>query len=67
MAVAGFCQSTAAPSAAQQIEPLLHDQTLAAKAHDTDRFMATYWHDPGLIFVVNGAITEAGTSCMSSR
>ena len=58
VAAAPFCQgqATPPPPAARQIEPLLHEQMLAANAHDTDRFMATYSHDPGLTFLINGQI-----------
>jgi ketosteroid isomerase-like protein len=57
VAAASFCPAqTPASSAAQQLEPLLHEQMLAANAHDTDRFMATYSRDPGLMFLINGEI-----------
>lgn len=42
--------------AADQIFPLLTEQLVAANAHDTDRFLATYLHSPELIFVANGQI-----------
>ena len=29
---------------------------LAANAHDTDRFLATYLHSPELVFIANGKI-----------
>lgn len=43
-------------SAEREIMPLLHEQMLAANAHDTDRFLATYLHDPKLVFVINGRV-----------
>jgi ketosteroid isomerase-like protein len=45
-------QSPAQP----EILPLLHEQMVAANAHDTDRFLATYLHSPELVFVVNGRV-----------
>jgi len=44
------------PSVAQQILPLLHQQVVAANAHDTDSFLATFLHDPSITFVFNGQI-----------
>jgi ketosteroid isomerase-like protein len=41
---------------ADQIFPLLNEQFLAANAHDTDRFLATYFHGPELVFIANGQI-----------
>jgi ketosteroid isomerase-like protein len=46
------------PSVAQHILPLLHEQEVAANAHDTDRFLATYLHDPSLVFIFNGQIIQ---------
>lgn len=43
-------------SAERAILPLLHEQRLAANAHDTDRFLATYLHAPTLVFVIDGRI-----------
>jgi len=40
----------------QQIEPMIHEMEQAANAHDTDRFMAAYVHQPTLIFVINGEV-----------
>ncbi|MGA9586999.1 MAG: hypothetical protein WBQ95_16815 [Terracidiphilus sp.] len=45
-------------SVAQQILPLLHEQEVAANAHDTDRFLATYLHDPSLVFILDGEIVQ---------
>jgi uncharacterized protein (TIGR02246 family) len=42
----------------RQIEPLLNELTLAANAHDTDRFLASYLHGPALVFVFNGTVTK---------
>ena len=44
------------PPATDQILPLLTEQLVAANAHDTDRFLATYLHSPELIFIANGQI-----------
>jgi ketosteroid isomerase-like protein len=41
---------------ADQILPLLNEQFVAANAHDTDRFLATYDHSPELIFIANGQL-----------
>ncbi len=49
-----WAQSTS--SSADQILPLLNEQLLAANAHDTDRFLATYAHGPDLVFIANGQI-----------
>ena len=47
----------AAPADARhQIEPLLDEMMAAANAHDTDRFMKVYLHQPSLVFVFNGTI-----------
>ena len=43
---------------AQQIQPLLDEMTVAANAHDTDRFLATYLHNPDLVFVFNGDVIK---------
>lgn len=47
-------QSTS--SVADQILPLLNEQLLAANTHDTDRFLATYVHSPGLVCIENGQL-----------
>jgi len=49
-------QEQSRPSVAQQILPLLHEQMVAANAHDTDRFLATFCHDASLLFVINGEV-----------
>ncbi len=43
-------------STRQQIEPLLDEMTSAANAHDTDRYLVPYLHEPSLIFVINGTL-----------
>ncbi|HEY8229111.1 MAG TPA: nuclear transport factor 2 family protein [Rhodanobacteraceae bacterium] len=60
---AGLCLSLAAsvgaqpaPSAQQQIQAVMAAMGSAAKAHDTDRFMAGFLHEPSLIFAINGRI-----------
>ena len=47
------------PSAQQQIQALLDEQMVAANAHDTDRFLASYAHTPELVFVLDGSTPEA--------
>jgi ketosteroid isomerase-like protein len=43
------------PSTAQpQIQALLAEQMVAANAHDTDRFLASYLHGPELVFLLDG-------------
>lgn len=42
----------------RQIRPLLDEMMLAANAHDTNRFLATYLHQPTLVFVFNGDVTK---------
>lgn len=54
--VACFSQAQSLSSAKGEILPLLADQQSAANAHDTDRFLATYWHDAALVFVENGVL-----------
>jgi hypothetical protein len=41
---------------------LLHEQALAADAHDTDRFLAAFLHDDSLIFVINGQLIRGFNS-----
>jgi uncharacterized protein (TIGR02246 family) len=42
----------------RQIQPLMDSMMVAANAHDTDRFLASYLHDSSLVLVFNGVITE---------
>lgn len=42
----------------REIEPLLAEMMMAANAHDTDRFLATYLRDPSLVFTFNGVVTK---------
>lgn len=44
------------PSAQQQIQPMLNEMLRLANAHDTDRFMTFYLHQPSLIYVNNGIV-----------
>ncbi|MGH8401281.1 MAG: YybH family protein [Gammaproteobacteria bacterium] len=46
----------------QQIRPLLNEMASAAKAHDTDRFMAVYSHQPTLVFVFDGKVIHGWDS-----
>jgi len=52
--------SHVSPSVQQHVEqgirPLLDEMTVAANAHDTDRFLAPYLHQPELVFVFNGDV-----------
>ncbi|HXN65401.1 MAG TPA: hypothetical protein VN862_08720 [Candidatus Acidoferrales bacterium] len=43
-------------SAEREILTLVHEQRLAANAHDTDRFLATYLHASTLVFVIDGRV-----------
>lgn len=43
-------------SAQAQIEPIWDRMQAAANAHDTDRFMAVFLHEPGLVFIANGEV-----------
>lgn len=52
----GLARGQSTSSTADQILPLLNEQMLAANAHDTDRFLATYVHDPELVFIANDQI-----------
>jgi len=54
--VTGTASAESKSPITNQIRPLLSEQLLAANAHDTDRFLATYLHSPELIFVANGQI-----------
>jgi ketosteroid isomerase-like protein len=53
-------QSAAAQSAAtapeRELLPLRREMMLAANAHDTDRFLASYLHDTTLVMVFNGVV-----------
>lgn len=44
------------PSPQQQLEPIVREMATAANAHDTERFMAFYLHQPTLVFVINGEV-----------
>ncbi len=59
--------ATTAASVRSQIEALLQEQMLAANAHDTDRFMATYLHDSSLVFVFNGVSYNGWDSLESQQ
>ncbi len=60
--VATFVQAQSRPAALQQILPLLQQEVIAANAHDTDAFLATYIHDPSLIFIVDGEVIHGFTN-----
>lgn len=54
------CEAQVSPAVAatvqREITPLLADQLAAANAHDTDRFLASYWRSPELVFAFNGTV-----------
>ncbi len=52
LAIIALAQS----SAEREIRPLVQEQGLAANAHDTDRYLATFLHSPTLVFVINGRV-----------
>jgi ketosteroid isomerase-like protein len=54
--VAGALHAAGTSSAPQQIRVQWDDMQRAANAHDTDRFMAPFARDPGLVFAVNGEV-----------
>ncbi|HEX7326101.1 MAG TPA: nuclear transport factor 2 family protein [Rhodanobacteraceae bacterium] len=53
---AGGIASAAEPPAQQAIRPLMAKMLQAANAHDTDAFMASMQHVPGLVFAINGEV-----------
>ncbi len=56
LCVAALSQAQSKPAVKAQILPLLKEQMVAANAHDTDRFLATYLRSPELIFIANGKL-----------
>jgi len=48
--------AAASVSDRQQIQALSDDMARAANAHDTDRYMALFAHDPNLVFAINGRV-----------
>ncbi len=52
---AGTAQA-ATPAAERAIRPIMAGMLQAAKAHDTDRFMAPFQHAPSLVFVIDGMV-----------
>lgn len=56
--VTGLARAQSGSSIADQILPLLNEQLLAANAHDTDRFLATYAHSPKLVSIENGQLVR---------
>ncbi len=57
-----FAQAEPKPSVKDQILALLTEQLVAANAHDTDRFLATYLHSPELVVIANGRIIRGWDS-----
>jgi len=53
-----FAAAQSNASIAKQILPLLHQQEVAANAHDTDAFLASFDHDSSLVFIVNGEVIQ---------
>lgn len=49
---------TKPPSAQGQIEAVMAGMAGAAKAHDTDHFMAAYRRSPELVFAINGRVIQ---------
>ena len=55
--LAGSASAATPPvSVQQQIKTLSDDMARAANAHDTDRYMALFAHDPNLVFAINGRV-----------
>ena len=44
------------PSTQTQIQSVMTRMHQAAKAHDADRFMAAYLHEPSLMFAIDGQV-----------
>lgn len=57
LAGGGRAQSASSSPQQREIQPLLDEMMVAANAHDTDRFLATYLRDSTLVFVFNGVVT----------
>ena len=53
---ANAAAANAPGSAQQQIRSLADDMARAANAHDTERYMALFAHDPNLVFVIDGRV-----------
>lgn len=45
-----------APSAQAQIQSVMAQMHQAVAAHDTDRFMTGYLHEPSLVFAIDGKV-----------
>lgn len=55
--VAGAVRADSSSTKAQkEIAPIMAKMEVAANAHDTDRFLQPFLHDPSLVFVVNGMV-----------
>ena len=55
--LAGSASAATPPvSVQQQIKTLSDDMARAANAHDTERYMALFAHDPNLVFAINGRV-----------
>jgi ketosteroid isomerase-like protein len=50
------CADSGPSPASLQIQRIMDRMEKAANAHDTDRFMAGYLHQPTLVFVINGTV-----------
>lgn len=48
--------ASVAPSAQAQIQSVMAQMHHAVVAHDTDRFMAGYLHEPSLVFAIDGKV-----------
>jgi ketosteroid isomerase-like protein len=60
--LATSAQAQSAPAAQREIEPLLVQQTEAANAHDTDRFLTSYLHDSTFVLVFNDQVIHGFTA-----
>ena len=57
LVASGLVHAGGTPSSTrQQIQAAWDRMKVAANAHDTDRFMASYLQQPRLVFVVNGEV-----------
>src|SRR6185437_14108535 len=54
--LAGSASAATPPVSVQQIKTLSDDMARAANAHDTERYMALFAHDPNLVFAINGRV-----------
>jgi len=65
--LAGLARAADATRVRADLQPLMDEQLIAANAHDTARFLATYLHDQNLVFVFNGVITVGSDAVRASQ